>query len=470
MPLENDQNGPMTDLPVIGSAGGAEGAGKTERIAPLAAPDADSDLSAGDAEIYDKLKERRRERRRRKIRRRAIIAVVAAAVIALAALGVSLLTQKPSAAPEAVTDVAMRGTYTTTVSASGTLEPLSSTVITPEITGTIAEVRVSAGQTVKKGDTVLVIKNDELDRAIEAARRELRDAQNALESAREQEAEAEAAYYADETGTVDVSSVNQLVDAVNTASSAVEKAQDAYDQAVAEGAKRTVTAPLDGSVVAMNAQVGASVGGASQMQGASSGPLIQIADLTQMKVTVQVEEESISKIAQDQEATIGFQAFPDLSLNGRVVGIASVSTSSGDAMSAYQGGGSSSATFAVDVLIPEPDPRLKPGMTASVSLTTEKIDDVIMVPVTALQTDDGTSYYVNVETDPETHATERREVTVIAQNDSLAVVGKPADSAVDMPESPLEDGEVLVISGGAGTEAGAASPEMYDAESGGGAA
>ena len=53
-------------------------------------------------------------------------------------------------------------------------------------------------------------------------------------------------------------------------------------------------------------------------------------------------------------------------------------------------------TFNVDILIEAPDSRLKPGMTAEVSVVTEQLDDVVMVPTMALMTEDGEHYYVNL--------------------------------------------------------------------------
>ena len=117
--------------------------------------------------------------------------------------------------------------------------------------------------------------------------------------------------------------------------------------------------------------------------------------------------------------------------------------------------GDSSVSFAVDILIDQPDPRLKPGMTAQVTLITEQLDNVVMVPSMALSTDDGMNYYVMVETDPETHEAERRDVTVVTQNDSYAVVGRVEGAGLQAPEdepeippSPVADGEIIVISGG----------------------
>ena len=193
---------------------------------------------------------------------------------------------------------------------------------------------------------------------------------------------------------------------------------------------------------------------------------MQLADLSKMKVTIQVDEQDIASVAVDQTATITCPAFTDLTLTGRVTAIASIASGDTSTMSYDMGG---SPTFAVDILIDAPDARLKPGMTAEVSLTTQQLDNVVMVPVTALLTDDGQSYYVNVETDPETHAMERLDVDVIAKNDDFAVIGKPADAPADqnpdMPESPLSDGDVLVIAGGSMPEV------MADGvESGGGMA
>ena len=200
----------------------------------------------------------------------------------------------------------------------------------------------------------------------------------------------------------------------------------------------------------MNAQVGASATGVE-----SGKSLMQIADLSQMKVTVQVSEEDIAKVAVGQTANVTFPAFPDLTLQGSVTGIASIASTDGGMMS-YDG--SSSVSFDVDILIAQPDPRLKPGMTAKVSLITEQLDDVIMVPAMALMTDDGQNYYVMVQTDAETQASERRDVTVVTKNDDFAVIGKPApdseepqgdpnqtDPNAALPVSAVADGEVLLI-------------------------
>ncbi len=126
-----------------------------------------------------------------------------------------------------------------------------------------------------------------------------------------------------------------------------------------------------------------------------------------------------------------------------VTAIASVANSDAN------GGGS--VTFNVDILIDAPDARLKPGMTAEVSVVTEQLDDVVMVPTMALMTEDGEHYYVNVATDGESKQTRRVKVTVVTQNDNDAVVGKMQvkrddqgnEINADVPVTKLRDGDTL---------------------------
>lgn len=425
---EQDANATVT-MPVMTAEGGQTAQGELG-------------MDASDAEAYAKLKARRAERRKKKLMHRAIIAGIAIGIVAIGGVAYSALNQPPAEdAYVPITDVAFRGTYSNEVDAKGTLEPLSSTVVSPTIDGTIATVNVSAGQTVAKGDVLMTIKNDELDRAVAEAARSVDAAKAELAAAKR------GTEITDEEGNVTYEVSQETVDAAKRALAA---AQEGYDQAVAKAAERTVTAPCDGSIVEMNAQVGAPATGVE-----SGKSLMQIADLSQMKVTVQVSEEDIAKVAVGQTANVTFPAFPDLTLQGNVTGIASIASTDGGMMS-YDG--SSSVSFDVDILIAQPDSRLKPGMTAKVSLVTEQLDDVIMVPAMALMTDDGQNYYVMVQTDPETQASERRDVTVITRNDDLAVIGKPAPEGeepqgdpnapepnADMAQSTVADGEVLLI-------------------------
>lgn len=433
----------------------------TERDTHLERPAFDqAPLEGSDAEAYAALKAKRAARRRKKLIRRSIMGGGAVAVLIVGGLIFGALSRQPEQQMEPVTDFVTQGTFTTVVDAKGTLQPPSSTVITPEVTGQIESVNVVAGQFVNQGDVLMTIRNPELDRAVEQAERGLRQAKSDLASA-QKALSSTAAQPVDAPDGSMGGDIEGARSAVNNAQVAVESAQAAYDDAVAKAALRTVKAPSSGSIVALNAQVGADLNESLGGTGAN-GPLMQIADLSKMKVSIQVSEEDIARVAVDQSATITCPAFPDLSLTGRVTSIASIA-SSGGAMTSYDG--SSAPTFTVDILIDAPDDRLKPGMTADVSLTTQKLDNVVMVPTMALLTDDGETYYVNLETDETTHEFKRVDVTVFAQNDEQAVIGRPEDAPegenADMETSPLSDGDVLVVAGGQTTS---------ESEAGGGSA
>lgn len=428
--------------------------------APTAQQNDDEQGNAGisDDEAYAKLKAKRAERRRKKLVRRGIAAGIVGGMILIAIIVSVVLNSQPQAAGEPVTDMVMEGTFTTTVEAKGQLKPISASVVSPSVDGTVASINVQAGQSVNEGDVLMTIKNDELDRNVAEAQRAVTTAQEDLKNAQTALAAAQAAPTLDGDGATAPTDVTSDASAVSSAQRNLASAQATLDQANAKAAERTVKAPSSGSIVELNAKVGATVTGGMVMgEGDTSGgkQCMQIADLSKMKVTVQVGEKDIAKIAVGQSANVTYPAFPDIVSQGTVTAIASVANS--DAAN----GGGGSVTFNVDILIEAPDARLKPGMTAEVSVVTEQLDDVVMVPTMALMTEDGEHYYVNVATDGEGKETRRVKVTVVTQNDNDAVVGKTQVKRDDqgneinpnVPVTKLRDGDTIVMDTGAGTTA-----------------
>lgn len=406
-----------------------------------------------DDEAYAKLKAKRAERRHKKLVRRGIAAGVVAAIVLIAVVVTFLINAQPAGNNGPVTDMVTEGTFTTTVEAKGQLKPISASVVSPSVDGTVASINVQAGQSVNEGDVLMTIKNDELDRNVSEAQRAVAAAQEDLKNAQAAPtSEADGA-----TASTDATA-NANASAVSSAQRNLASAQATLDQANAKATERTVKAPSSGSIVELNAKVGATVTGGMVMgEGDTSGgkQCMQIADLSKMKVTVQVGEKDIAKIAVGQSANVTYPAFPDIVSQGTVTAIASVANS--DAAN----GGGSSVTFNVDILIEAPDSRLKPGMTAEVSVVTKQLDDVVMVPTMALMTEDGEHYYVNLATDDEGKETRRVKVTIVTQNDNEAVVGKTQvkrdeqgnEINPDVPVTKLRDGDTIVMDTGAGMTA-----------------
>lgn len=439
--------------------------GATEKLpfitsAPTAQQNDGEQGNAGisDDEAYAKLKSKRAERRHKKLVRRGIAAGIVGAIVLIAVVVTLVVNAMPAGTSEPVTDMVTEGTFTTTVEAKGQLKPISASVVSPSVDGTVAQINVQTGQSVNEGDVLMTIKNDELDNAVTEAQRAVTAAQEDLKNAQAALAAAQAAPTLDADGATAPTDTTANASAVTSAQRNLASAQATLDQANAKAAERTVKAPSSGSIVELNAKVGATVTGGMVMgEGDTSGgkQCMQIADLSKMKVTVQVGEKDIAKIAVGQSANVTYPAFPDIVSQGTVTAIASVANS--DAAN----GGGSSVTFNVDILIEAPDSRLKPGMTAEVSVVTEQLDDVVMVPTMALMTEDGEHYYVNLATDDEGKETRRVKVTIVTQNDNDAVVGKTQvkrdeqgnEINPDVPVTKLRDGDTIVMDTGAGMTA-----------------
>lgn len=469
----------MSNVPTINPGpNDAESApeGATETLPPITSVQADAQndrpnitAEISDEEAYAKLKAKRAERRRKKLIRRGIAAGIVGAIALIAIVATLVINAQPQGASGPVTDMVTEGTFTTTVEAKGQLKPISSSVVSPSVDGTVDSINVQAGQSVNEGDVLMTIKNDELDRNVAEAQRAVAAAQEDLANAQKTAAAAQATPTTDVDGAsaaAGISAASADTNAVSAAQRSLASAQANLDQANAKAASRTVTAPSSGSIVELNAKVGATVtGGMIMDESDTSGgkQCMQIADLSKMKVTVQVGEKDIAKIAVGQSANVTYPAFPDIVSQGTVTAIASVANSDSN-----NGGGS--VTFNVDILIEAPDARLKPGMTAEVSVVTEQLDDVVMVPTMALMTEDGEHYYVNVATDDEGKQTRRVKVTVVTQNDNEAVVGKTQvkrddqgnEINPDVPVTKLRDGDTLVMDNGADATADGG----YSADSG----
>lgn len=447
-------------LPIISAADNKQ---------PQTSLDDSTDIS--DEEAYAKLKAKRAERRRKKLIRRGIAVGVVVAIALIAIIATLVINAQPAGTNGPVTDMVTEGTFTTTVEAKGQLKPISASVVSPSVDGTVEKINVQAGQSVNEGDVLMTIKNDELDRNVAEAQRAVAAAQEDLANAQKAVASAQATPTTDVDGASAVaagaSAGSADTNAVSAAQRSLASAQANLDQANAKAASRTVTAPSSGSIVELNAKVGATVtGGMIMGESDTSGgkQCMQIADLSKMKVTVQVGEKDIAKIAVGQSANVTYPAFPDIVSQGTVTAIASVANSDSGS------GSGGSVTFNVDILIEAPDSRLKPGMTAEVSVVTEQLNDVVMVPTMALMTEDGEHYYVNVATDDESKQTRRVKVTVVTQNDNEAVVGKTQVKRDDqgneinpnVPVTKLRDGDTLVMDTGANATADGG----YSADSG----
>jgi len=196
---------------------------------------------------------------------------------------------------------------------------------------------------------------------------------------------------------------------------AVQTAQENLDAA-------KLTAPFDGTITQSNAVPQAVVSAGTQA--------FQIDDLSSLLIDVQVVEVDINHVQVGQPAAITFDAIPNKTYTGKVVSTDLAGTAA-----------SNSVNFNVTVQITNADAQVKPGMSANVTVTTNKVDNALLVPTTSIFTDTNGGQYVYLV---QNGATTKVPVTV----------GAVSDSTTQVTSNSLKAGDTIVLSFASTTPAG----------------
>lgn len=289
-----------------------------------------------------------------------------------------------------------------TVIASGKIQPEVEVKLSPEVSGEIIELPIEEGQEVKKGDLLVRINPDIYQAAVNRSLAALNSSKAALSSAIAQLVEAQnsfnrndklyknkvisdAEYDAAKRG-FDVAKLN-----VESAEFQMQSAQATYREAQDNLQRTTIYAPQDGTVSRLNVEVGERVVGTAQMAGTE---LATIANLENMEVLVEVNENDIIRVGLNDTAIVEVDAYLDKEFVGVVTEIANSAQLTG--VSADQ---VTNFEVKVRILKTSYDKMLKdgekspfrPGMTASVEIKTDKRANVIAVPIEAVTTRADTS-------------------------------------------------------------------------------
>jgi RND family efflux transporter MFP subunit len=302
-----------------------------------------------------------------------------------------------------------RMTLQATVSGSGNAVVSDVTEVQPGITGTVSDLSVKLGQTVKAGQLLFKIVNADLDAAVERAQASYTQSRQSVSQAKAGVIQAQNGLYSAEhpakigTGTPspDARTVKlakqQLASAkigLTSANQNLSSASTALSQARDDAAKRTVTAPVGGVITILNAQNGQSLsGGASSSSGASaasasssSNSAVEISDLSTLRAQVQINEVDLVNVKVGQAATVTFDALPDLATSGTVSAIAPTGTNT-----------SGVVTYNVDITLKSVDARLRPTMSCTGEIVSATHENALVVPSAALHTDAATQkHYVEL--------------------------------------------------------------------------
>ncbi len=290
--------------------------------------------------------------------------------------------------------------------------------------------------------------------AVKAAQAQLRAAQKAYDEALDAQTAAEVSLAKAQAGTTVAGKSTTTVDQAQVASARarVIEAQATYDDAKAALAACKLKAPSGGTVLAVNGKVGSSVGSASGSSATSGGgtgtasasgsDFIVIADLDVLDVSVAFAESDVADIAVGQAASITFPGLDDATGAGEVTTISPTATSS-----------SGVVTYAALVRITEFPDGLRLGQTASVTITTDSVDEATIVPSVAVATSGGRST-VTVVGDDGSQVVTPVQVGVVGADYSQIVSGVESGQRVVLTSAESGDSSNGVFGPGGGFPGG----------------
>lgn len=285
---------------------------------------------------------------------------------------------------------------TETVSATGKIKPEVEVSISPEVPGEIIELPIREGQAVKKGDLLAKINPDLLQSNVSRSRAGLANTKAGFEQAKATLVEAKANYERSsqlyEKGVISRAEFDTSTAAFNRAKAAersayysVQSAGATVNEASDNLGRTSIFAPMTGTISLLAVELGERVVGTQQMAGTE---LLRVADLSQMEVEVDVNENDIVKIEVGDKAIVEVDAYLKRKFEGKVTEIANTATGT---LSADQ-----VTNFKVKVrIVPESYEELvegksenyspfKPGMTATVDIITREKKDAIAIPISSI--------------------------------------------------------------------------------------
>jgi HlyD family secretion protein len=320
-----------------------------------------------------------------------------------------------------------------TVSATGKIQPEVEVKISSEVSGEILELPFKEGQEVKKGDLLVRVNPDLIQSAVSRSQASYQNVRAGLEQAEAGLKQAKADYDRSKTlfdkGVISKADWDSAIASYETAvankSSAyysVQSAAATVNEAKDNLNRTTIYAPMSGTISLLNVELGERVVGTQQMAGTE---ILRVANLNNMEVEVDVNENDIVKVQIGDSTIVEVDAYLKKEFKGVVTEIAN---SAAGTLAADQ-----VTNFKVKVRIleesykdltegkPETYSPFRPGMTATVDIITKTQKDAISVPISAIVIKTDTSstkkpYSKSVDEENETVKEEKFECVFVNEN------------------------------------------------------
>lgn len=293
--------------------------------------------------------------------------LIALAVVVIAAIAAVLILNRTGGGPEYRTEKVTKGDIVEAVTASGTVNAVTTVLVGTQVSGTIKKLHVDYNSQVRKGQLLAQIDPILLEAQVEQARANLMKLEaNALDAKRARDRNKQLF----ERNLI-AKSDYETADANHDAFVAqVTAAKASLKSAQANLTYASIRSPVDGVVISRSVDVGQTVAASFQ-----TPTLFTIAqDLTKMQVETSVSEADIGKISTGQNVEFTVDAYPDVTFKGTVFQVRNAPITSQNVV-----------TYTVVIQVSNPELKLKPGMTANASITTSMKKDALRIPNAALR-------------------------------------------------------------------------------------
>lgn len=253
------------------------------------------------------------------------------------------------------------------VTATGTIEPVTSVDVGTQVSGVISKLYVDYNSVVKAGQVIAELDRTNLMSELSSAQASLKSAQSELDYQKTNYERYKALY---DKGLISANDFEQARLSYVQAQQKTRQQKESVKKAQTNLGYATITSPIDGVVLSKEVEEGQTV--ASSF---STPTLFKIArDLTDMRVIADVDEADIGDVKEGQRVTFTVDAFPDDTFEGQVTQVRQEATTESNVV-----------TYEVVISAPNDDLKLKPGLTANVVIFTMEAKDVLAVPSKALR-------------------------------------------------------------------------------------
>ena len=298
-----------------------------------------------------------------------LIAVIAAVVLIAFSAVMIVRCKGSNKQPEVVyeTETVTFGSIGKTITATGTVEPISKVEVGTQVSGNISKIYVDYNSVVKKGQLIAELDRTNLRSELSMQENNLASAENEMNYQKKNMERQKQLY---EQHMVSDAAYEESEYKYKSAVFAYNRAKESVATAKTNLGYSYIYSPIDGVILSKSVEEGQTVAASF-----STPTLFTIANnLAQMQVVANVDEADIGQVGVGQQVSFSVDAYPDETFDGKVTQIRLEAQVNSNVV-----------TYEVVIEAPNPDLKLMPGLTANISIYVLKIDDILLLPAKALR-------------------------------------------------------------------------------------